>query len=757
MVAIQMSMEQPRNERSEGTGDPRENPPTSGNVWHDSQLESKFSLIASLFALMMAVMRRGWDSTRCQKLFRAILIHDRLPQCTGIGRSRIHAPHIPHDSIPDDFDRTEVGASEKAEVTMNGLLCSSSHSVAIREWWGPVHCLAVGRDLLQGAVGAEMGARDLPAGSYVVRRRGTKHVYQEAHFIPLGEGPTALLLVYLLLPTEPADDDICHDMLCATGQLSLATIFISEGRYIYKAREVCRAYRLVDSEVLRNEECLRQAGTGKDSPMARKITSAFLQYPAERNVSGKFYIPARYVYLAVRMGDMFASSFLDGLMPLAITSMVRTTTTTADSSTTVANTTSASSDVCPGAPEATNSSSSSNKGGEFDWSELVQSYITNGNTYGALLFIMLAARLVQMWSPKMMVVGAAVLTIVIAFLTPALAHWNVNALIVARVVQGFSIVSLRLTSSESALSVHRESIYLPHLLSTPLGFLQTSVNNCVEFSSDVSSSSVGAAVSEPLEFSPPTKTNRAQSPVHSRIFSSGNRAERCRWSAGFLGVLPYPPPCILALLHSHLIPPRWFSGPRASNIASIVSSSVTGYLIDNSGWESVFYICGGMKILSVILWFFAVYDSPLKHPRISEEESLYITSTINKETKASLEIQLVIKISLLLLKIDPTGHLNMKKKSEVTMEYSEGNAVIGVTQCNSGTSSGGHEYTTLHSCPRRLAKLPVPWLRIFLSAPVWAYLSVSISNIWMTFILNNELPTYLKNMLYYSTSNVSTK
>ncbi|KAJ8879394.1 hypothetical protein PR048_020002 [Dryococelus australis] len=53
----------------------------------------------------------------------------------------------------------------------------------------------------------------------------------------------------------------------------------------------------------------------------------------------------------------------------------------------------------------------------------------------------------------------------------------------------------------------------------------------------------GATVAERLARPPPTKTNRSQSPAGSlRIFACGNRAGRCRWSAGFLEDLPFPPP-----------------------------------------------------------------------------------------------------------------------------------------------------------------------------------------------------------------------
>ncbi|KAJ8897703.1 hypothetical protein PR048_003053 [Dryococelus australis] len=52
----------------------------------------------------------------------------------------------------------------------------------------------------------------------------------------------------------------------------------------------------------------------------------------------------------------------------------------------------------------------------------------------------------------------------------------------------------------------------------------------------------GATVVERIACSPPTKAIRAQSPAGSiRIFACGNRAGRCRWSAGFLGDLPVSP------------------------------------------------------------------------------------------------------------------------------------------------------------------------------------------------------------------------
>ncbi|KAJ8878508.1 hypothetical protein PR048_019086 [Dryococelus australis] len=51
----------------------------------------------------------------------------------------------------------------------------------------------------------------------------------------------------------------------------------------------------------------------------------------------------------------------------------------------------------------------------------------------------------------------------------------------------------------------------------------------------------GGTVAERLTCSPPTKAFRVQSPAGSlRMLARGNRAGRCRWSAGFLGNLPFP-------------------------------------------------------------------------------------------------------------------------------------------------------------------------------------------------------------------------
>jgi ACS family sodium-dependent inorganic phosphate cotransporter len=59
---------------------------------------------------------------------------------------------------------------------------------------------------------------------------------------------------------------------------------------------------------------------------------------------------------------------------------------------------------------------------------------------------------------------------------------------------------------------------------------------------------------------------------------------------------------------------------------------VCGYLIASVGWESVFYVTGVVGLVWSVAWFFVVFDSPAQHPRISQEERLYIESAIGEAT-----------------------------------------------------------------------------------------------------------------------------
>lgn len=59
---------------------------------------------------------------------------------------------------------------------------------------------------------------------------------------------------------------------------------------------------------------------------------------------------------------------------------------------------------------------------------------------------------------------------------------------------------------------------------------------------------------------------------------------------------------------------------------------ICGFLISWLGWQSVFYVTGGIGLLWSICWFVFIFETPAKHPRISEEERREIEDAIGTTT-----------------------------------------------------------------------------------------------------------------------------
>ncbi|XP_063223241.1 uncharacterized protein LOC134531457 isoform X3 [Bacillus rossius redtenbacheri] len=78
--------------------------------------------------------------------------------------------------------------------------------------------------------------------------------------------------------------------------------------------------------------------------------------------------------------------------------------------------------------------------GQFDWDELTQSVVTNAATYGSLLTVLLGARLVELWSPKKLLVYSCFFYTALHMAVPAFARWSVYALVASRVAYGFILL-----------------------------------------------------------------------------------------------------------------------------------------------------------------------------------------------------------------------------------------------------------------------------------------------------------------------------
>ncbi|XP_060582480.1 sialin-like [Ruditapes philippinarum] len=51
----------------------------------------------------------------------------------------------------------------------------------------------------------------------------------------------------------------------------------------------------------------------------------------------------------------------------------------------------------------------------------------------------------------------------------------------------------------------------------------------------------------------------------------------------------------------------------------------------DGGWPSIFYVSGCVGVIWFVAWMFCVFDSPVRHPRISEQEKIYILQKLQSE------------------------------------------------------------------------------------------------------------------------------
>jgi sugar phosphate permease len=65
-----------------------------------------------------------------------------------------------------------------------------------------------------------------------------------------------------------------------------------------------------------------------------------------------------------------------------------------------------------------------------------------------------------------------------------------------------------------------------------------------------------------------------------------------------------------------------------SSIGVSICYPIFGFIMKSTSWENVFHFCGIVGTIWFILWQYFVYDSPESHPRIHENEKLYILQSL---------------------------------------------------------------------------------------------------------------------------------
>lgn len=77
---------------------------------------------------------------------------------------------------------------------------------------------------------------------------------------------------------------------------------------------------------------------------------------------------------------------------------------------------------------------------------------------------------------------------------------------------------------------------------------------------------------------------------------------------------------------------KFMSNMMASALGAAIAMPVCGFLIEYLGWESVFYVTGGIGLVWSVLWFLFIFETPAAHPRISPEELREIEDAIGSST-----------------------------------------------------------------------------------------------------------------------------
>lgn len=65
-----------------------------------------------------------------------------------------------------------------------------------------------------------------------------------------------------------------------------------------------------------------------------------------------------------------------------------------------------------------------------------------------------------------------------------------------------------------------------------------------------------------------------------------------------------------------------------SSAGSVITWMCTGYLIELLGWKYSFYVPGTLVAIYTLAWYFLVFETPARHPRITATERVYIESNL---------------------------------------------------------------------------------------------------------------------------------
>ncbi|OXB54967.1 hypothetical protein ASZ78_001482 [Callipepla squamata] len=90
-----------------------------------------------------------------------------------------------------------------------------------------------------------------------------------------------------------------------------------------------------------------------------------------------------------------------------------------------------------------------------------------------------------------------------------------------------------------------------------------------------------------------------------------------------------------------------------SYAGAVIAMPLAGILVQYTGWSSVFYVYGSFGIVWYMFWLLVSYESPAKHPTITDEERRYIEESIGESANllGAMEVGILSAVPHLVMTI----------------------------------------------------------------------------------------------------------
>lgn len=71
-------------------------------------------------------------------------------------------------------------------------------------------------------------------------------------------------------------------------------------------------------------------------------------------------------------------------------------------------------------------------------------------------------------------------------------------------------------------------------------------------------------------------------------------------------------------------------------IGTVLSTFLSGFILEYLGWPSVFYIWGAIGVLWFVFWCLLCFNDPSSHPFIKAEEKKYLQEAIGSTERSKV-------------------------------------------------------------------------------------------------------------------------